>query len=69
MRDVELPYVGLIENIEPLLRASASLVAAHEESGAYVAVLLAGVPEPVMVMPMPLRTVIPLVQVQKPAGI
>jgi hypothetical protein len=66
---VEFPYLGLIVRSDPLLNWSVITVAVQDESGRYVDVLLDGLPLPMMEIPIPLRTVIPLVQVQDPAGI
>jgi hypothetical protein len=53
---------------DPLLNLSVITVAVQDESGRYVDVLLDGLPLPMMEIPIPLRTIIPLVQVQDPTG-
>ena len=65
----ELPSWGDMVISAPLLSLSVICVAVQDESGKNVDVLLDGVPLPMMVIPIPADTVIPVVQLQEPAGI
>ena len=61
--------VGCSRNmLPPDVRLSVIAVAAQDEDAPMVLAALPGVPLPMMLMPMPLGTVTPLVQVHAPAG-
>jgi hypothetical protein len=68
-RVVEFPYSGEKESM--LLEETAQLiiVPVHEELAAVVLAVLFGAPVPTMVIPIWLGTVMPVVQLQEPAGI
>jgi hypothetical protein len=69
MRDSELPEVGCSKNmLPPEVRSSVMTVAVQDEDAPVVLAPLCGVPVPLMVMPMPLGTVTPVVQVHVPEG-
>jgi len=65
--EVEFPNRGLI--VKALTAAFiVMLVAVQEDEAPKVSGVELGVPEPMMVIPTPLGTVIPLAQVHEPAG-
>jgi hypothetical protein len=61
MRDVEFPNCGAI--LKPTTLAKVMLVPLHEALGPNVAAVELGVPVPVIVMPIPDGTVMPLAHV------
>jgi hypothetical protein len=69
-RVVELPYRGLNDNMlaGPVVQVI-TVPAAQDEEAPVEAGVEFGVPLPWMVMPILLRTVIPVVQAQFPGGI
>ena len=67
-RVVEFPYAGVIRNAL-MPPETVMLVAVQEELAPVVDEPEFGVPSPMMVIPMPLGTVSPVLQVQEPDGI